>query len=253
MKIGLILLFFITALIYSSVGFGGGSTYTALLVLLETDYRSIPIIALSCNIIVVAGNTLRYQREGFLNISKFWPLFVLSVPAAWLGGSLNVSEVIFIGLLWMALLLTGLQLLLSKTLQNATFNDSNFRPMEAALIGGFIGFYSGLVGIGGGIFLAPILYWKRCASIQSIAAVCSFFILVNSVSGLFGQSLKLQSNGVLIETLYYWPLLLSVMIGGFIGNHIGVFKLNITMIKKITAVLILVVSLRLAIRWIGML
>jgi len=103
-------LFVLTACLYASVGFGGGSTYTALLVAGGTDYALIPIVALCCNIAVVAGNTLRYSRSGLIPWKKLWPILALSVPAAALGGRLNISETLFVGLLTAALFFAGIQL-----------------------------------------------------------------------------------------------------------------------------------------------
>lgn len=255
MKLSLIGLFFLTALLYAAVGFGGGSTYTALLVLFEVDYRLIPTIALCCNILVVAGNSLRYHRGEFVPWARLWPLLVLSVPAAWIGGRLEISEFIFIGLLWVALLLSGLRLLFSAAPKKAP-PERAAPPIISAAIGGGIGFYAGLVGIGGGIFLAPILHFMRWGNAQArakeIAAACSVFILINSIAGLSGQLTKLGTTGQIADFIPFWPLLPAVVIGGFTGNHLGVFRLTDRVVKRLTAVLILTVALRLAWRWFGM-
>lgn len=253
MKIALLAaLFFFTALLYASVGFGGGSTYTALLIVADTDYRLVPVIALTCNILVVSGNTVRYRREGLIDPKKIWPLIILSIPAAWIGGRLEVSETVFIGLLWIALLIAGLRLLITR----AKSRDSALKatsPLGNALIGGAIGFYAGLVGIGGGIFLAPILHFLRWGTAKQIAATCSLFILVNSVSGVSGQLTKLGDMAILGNAFAYWPVIPAVLIGGFIGNHFGVFKFSEATLKRVTGGLILLVALRLAIRWFGLL
>ena len=110
MPLILILLFFVTAALYASVGFGGGSTYNALLVLYGADYRILPSIALCCNIIVVAGGTYAFARSGNLRWSRLAPFLITSVPAAWLGGRIPVSETIFIGALGFSLLAAGLHL-----------------------------------------------------------------------------------------------------------------------------------------------
>lgn len=245
------LLFGLTALLYASVGFGGGSTYTALLVASGADYRIVPLVALTCNILVVSGNALRYAKQGFIRWQKIWPLVVLSIPAAWIGGRLNISETTFIGLLWVALLLAGARLLFSKVNFEDTFDADHAIPIwQSAIIGAAIGFYSGLVGIGGGIFLAPVLYFRRWGNAKTIAATCSVFILVNSISGFAGQFTKLASSEHLSAALSYWPVLPAVLIGGFIGNRFGVFKLSQSVVKKLTAILILVVALRLLLKWI---
>lgn len=251
MKLGLIALFFLTAVLYASVGFGGGSTYNALLYMTGTDVLVMPLIALSCNIIVVSGNVVRYWRAGILQFKRYVPLVVLSVPMAWLGGSLPISQRLFIGLLALALLFSGLRLLWASFHENLddTKGASRLGFVPTALIGGGVGFYAGLVGIGGGIFLAPILHFARWGSAKAIAAACSFFILVNSMAGLAGQSSKLADMGQLEAALPYWPLLPAVFIGGLIGNYLGVFKFSEVWVKRLTAILILYVALRLALKW----
>ena len=111
MKLSLIILFFITAALYASVGFGGGSTYNALLVMAGTDTLVQPLIALACNIIVVSGNVARYYRAKLLTFKRYIPLIILSVPMAWFGGSLPISRKLFIGLLALALIFAGIRLL----------------------------------------------------------------------------------------------------------------------------------------------
>jgi len=231
--------------------FGGGSTYNALLVMSGTDLLVMPLIALACNIIVVSGNVVRYWRAGILEFKRYWPLVILSVPMAWLGGSLPISQKLFIGLLAAALLFAGTRLLWSSFQSAASDPEGEKRMgnLPTALIGGGVGFYAGLVGIGGGIFLAPILHFARWGSAKAIAAACSFFILVNSLSGLAGQSSKLSGMGQLEAAYAYWPLLPAVFVGGLIGNYLGVFKLSEIWVKRLTAILILYVALRLTLKW----
>ncbi len=244
-------LFALTACLYASVGFGGGSTYTALLVAGGIDYALIPIIALSCNIVVVFGNTLRYSAARLIPWTRLWPILALSVPAAWLGGRLNISETLFIGLLAIALLFAGMRLLWSaKTKQEIALKETP--PVLTALIGAAIGFYSGLVGIGGGIFLAPILYALSWGRAKMIAAACSVYILFNSAAGFIGQSMKLSDLDRFSDAFAFWPLIPAVMIGGFIGNHIGVKYISQIWIQRLTGLLILAVAARLAFNWFGM-
>ncbi len=253
MKFALLaILFSLTALLYASVGFGGGSTYTALLIINGTDYRLVPIIALSCNILVVTGNAVRYGREGFISWRRIWPLVSLSAPAAWIGGRIEISQHIFIGLLALALFIAGIRLLIHQKPINAEIEPSKTSIWLNAIIGGAIGFYAGLVGIGGGIFLAPILHAMRWGTSQYIAATCSLFILLNSISGIGGQFTKLNNLSLTSDALAFWPLLLAVFIGGFIGNHLGVFKLSEFWLKRITAILIIAVAIRLTLKLLGL-
>lgn len=251
MPLYLIFLFFVTAALYASVGFGGGSTYNALLVLSGVDYRILPAIALACNIIVVAGGTYAFTRSGNLRLSRIAPFLITSIPAAWAGGRIPVSETVFIGALGFSLLAAGLHLALDRKRDL----DGDMKPAPPALAwiaGGGIGFLSGLVGIGGGIFLAPVLYLIRWGKPKEIAGACSLFILVNSLSGLAGQLMKLGDLEAIAMIWDYWALFPAVLIGGQIGSRMANAGLSSLTIKRLTAVLILYVAARLILRWLGM-
>ena len=243
-------LFLVTALLYAAVGFGGGSTYNALLVLTETDYRLLPSIALACNLIVVSGGVWRYGRSGHLRLSPLIPFLAASVPAAWLGGRILISETVFIGLLGLCLLISGLRILsFSPPLSMQASSDSARIAWITGLgLGGSIGFIAGLVGIGGGIFLAPVLYLIRWGTERQIAAACSLFILANSLAGLTGQLSKLENLSLLGAALDYWPLLMAVLIGGQIGSWLGATYLPVSWVRRLTGLLILYVALRLLFR-----
>jgi hypothetical protein len=248
-------LFALTALLYAMVGFGGGSTYNALLVLNGTDYRILPAIALLCNIIVVAGGSWRFWRAGHVSFARILPWIVISVPAAWLGGRIMVSEAVFIGVLGAALLVAGLQLAFeSKRAVEAGAMRSVSRPVSYG-VGGGIGFLSGLVGIGGGIFLAPVLYLLRRGNPREIAGTASVFILVNSLSGLVGQMMKLEQSfgiaGAADMLRDYWPVFPAVLIAGQIGSRLGSARIPPLIVKRLTAALILYVAARLIWRWFG--
>lgn len=242
-------LFFITALLYASVGFGGGSTYNALLILQNTDYHLIPSIALACNIIVVAGGVWRFSRAGHLPLRRLAPFIVSSIPAAWIGGRIPVPETVFIGALGFALLASGLRLAFEKEPRTAPGDAREPSPAPALAVGAALGFLAGLVGIGGGIFLAPVLYSLRWDRPRAIAGACSFFILVNSLSGLAGQLTKLGDLGALSAFAAHWPLFPAVLIGGQIGSHLGSAGLRPITVKRVTAVLIVYVAARLLYRW----
>ncbi len=256
MPLTLPVLFFVTAVFYAAVGFGGGSTYNALLVLNGTDYRILPAIALACNITVVTGGVWRFASAGQLSLRRTAPFLAASIPAAWLGGRLPVPEMVFIGLLGSALLLSGLRLAFmgdaSQLAGNGEPSPATENKPASFAAGGAIGLLSGIVGIGGGIFLAPVLYLMRWGTPRQIAGACSLFILANSISGLIGQTMKLNDADVLSAALPYWPLLICVLIGGQIGSWFGSAGLKPVYIKKLTAILILYVAIRLLWRWYGM-
>jgi hypothetical protein len=246
-------LFFLVAIAYSSVGFGGGSTYNALLILSGMDYRLVPAIALSCNILVVSGGVYHYWRAGFLPLGRLLPFVLLSVPMAWLGGSLAVSETVFTGLLGFSLLVAAAQMLLTPHASDTVRSYATLRYWIAAvLVGGLIGLLAGITGIGGGIYLAPIIYFLRLAPARTVAGITSGFILVNSLSGLAGQMMKAGEYSPVEGWLLAWPLFIAVVIGGQIGSRLGVYKLPEAWIKRLTAVLMLYVAVRLIWRWVGM-
>jgi hypothetical protein len=241
-------LFFVTALLYGAAGFGGGSTYNALLILAGTDYRAVPVIALACNILVVSVGSWRFARSGHVDWRRIWPLFILSVPAAWIGGRLAVAETVFVGLLAACLLVAGLLMLWQPLWEKAAPPSIRSRWLEPAA-GGALGFLAGMVGIGGGIFLAPLLYMLRWGPPKAIAGTCAVFILANSISGLAGQLAKGGDGAQALAA--HWALFPAVMIGGLIGSTLGSGRLDPKYVRILTALLILYVAIRLAIRFYG--
>lgn len=237
--------FFLTAALYASVGFGGGSTYNALLILAGTDFQIVPVIALACNILVVTGNTVRYAKTGNLDWRGLLPALSLSVPMAWVGGRIPVSEFVFSAVLGIVLLLTSVSLILQAAPQPLKANGPSRTALILVPTGAACGFLAGLVGIGGGIFLAPVLYWIRWSHEKAIAAACSLFILLNSASGIAGQASKLGDMGMLERTYSFLPLLGAVFVGGWIGNRLGVFHMHAEHLRRVTALVILIVAVRL--------
>lgn len=246
-------LFLLVAAAYASVGFGGGSTYNALLILSGTDYRLVPAIALTCNILVVSGGVYHYTRAGSLSAASLLPFVVLSIPMAWLGGRLPVSEKVFIGLLGFSLLVAAVQMLVKRDTNALAAQRTGKRYwLLATPIGGFIGLLAGITGIGGGIFLAPLVYLFHLAPARTVAGITSGFILVNSIAGLAGQLMKAGDYSPLDDWIQAWPLFIAVVIGGQIGSHLGAYHLPENWIKRLTAVLMLYVAFRLIWRWWGM-
>jgi uncharacterized membrane protein YfcA len=240
------LLFFLTAILYSSVGFGGGSTYLALLLIWDIPYQVFPVIALCCNIIVVSGNCFNYIKAGNINIKLLSPFLISSVPCAFIGGSLQLDKGFFEILLFIVLTLAGLSLLLRfKSFDKLKEINNNIPKIISFLIGGSIGFISGIVGIGGGIFLSPVLLLLKAGKTRHIATTASLFILINSISGLIGQSTK---GFVFTETYNYWYLFLLVLIGGQLGNFLNIKILPTRIMILLTAGLVIFVSVRMGLR-----
>ena len=236
------ILFFVTAILYSSVGFGGGSTYLALLLIWGVPYYIFPVIALCCNIIVVSGNCFSYIRAKNLNLKLLIPYLIGSIPLAFIGGSLPIEKKLFEILLFLILSIAGILLLLN--FKSYDDKEESYRKVPiviSILIGGVLGFISGAVGIGGGIFLSPILFLIRAARPKHIVTAASVFILINSISGIIGQ---LTKNIVLNEIQNYWFLLLAVLIGGQVGNFLNLKIFPTRVLALVTAFLVIFVAFR---------
>ena len=239
-------LFFITATLYSSVGFGGGSTYLALMLIWEIPYYIFPIIALFCNIIVVSGNSINFIRSGNINLKLILPYLVGSVPFAFIGASISLEKEIFEILLFLVLIIAGFFLLLeSNTFNKKDLKINSISTIFSIFIGSLIGFVSGLVGIGGGIFLSPILFLLKAGYPKHITSSASLFILINSIFGVAGQ---LTKEIVLNEFLNYWPLFLAVLIGVQIGNYLNIKFLSNKALALLTSLLIIFVAIRMGLR-----
>ena len=236
------ILFFITAIFYSSVGFGGGSTYLALLLIWGVPYTIFPIIALSCNIIVVSGNCYNYIRAGNLNLKLLIPYLIGSIPLAFIGGSLPVEKKFFEILLFLVLLVAGCLLLINfKSYDDKSKSYKSIPYFVSVIIGAILGFISGIVGIGGGIFLSPILFLIRVARPKHIITAASLFILINSVFGIIGQ---LTKNLNFDEVYSFFYLLIAVLIGGQIGNYLNLKIFPTRLLALITSGLVLFVAIR---------
>ena len=238
--------FLITSILYSSVGFGGGSTYLALMLIWEIPFYIIPILALCCNIIVVTGNSINYVRSGNLNLNLLVPYLVGSIPFAFFGASISISKELFEIILFIILFIAGILLLIkNKSYDNDQIKINSIPKAVSIFIGSVIGFVSGIVGIGGGIFLSPILFLMKAGYPRHIATAASLFILINSIFGVAGQ---LTKNIVFEEFLNYWPLFLCVLVGGQIGNLLNIKFLSNKTLTIITSMLVIFVSIRMGIR-----
>ncbi|WP_428742804.1 sulfite exporter TauE/SafE family protein [Tenacibaculum sp.] len=242
----IVLLFFFIAVLYSSVGFGGGSSYLAVLALTSLLFTQIRATALLCNIIVVTGNVFLYIRQKQYRWRKVIPLTLFSVPLAFLGGYLRISQTFFFILLGFTLLFAAITMWISNKTISSSNKTTNLSLTKNAGYGGIIGFISGMVGIGGGIFLAPLLHLTNWDTPKRIAATASFFILVNSISGLIGQYTNPKFS---IDKNLTVLLLITVLIGGQIGSRMSNRFFTPIQLKKATAILIAFVSIRILIKY----
>ena len=243
------ILFFVTALIYASIGFGGGSTYLAILLIWGVPYTIFPIIALVCNIIVVSGNSINFIRSKNINFNLLFPYLIGSIPFAFIGGSIVIEKSLFEILLFCVLLAAGIFLLIeSKSFNKEQIKINQIPKLLSISIGSIIGFMSGLVGIGGGIFLSPILFLMKAGYPVHITSSASLFILINSIFGIAGQLTKDQA---LDQVINYWPLFLTVLIGGQIGSLLNIKFLSNKILALLTSFLVIFVAIRMGIKLIA--
>ena len=242
----LTIFFFITAILYSSVGFGGGSTYLAIMLIWGVPFYIFPIIALFCNIIVVSGNSINFIRSGNLNIKLLIPYLIGSIPFAFIGGSIPIEKEFFEILLFITLIIAGFFLLMeSRSFNQNEIKINNIPKIFSVIIGSIIGFISGLIGIGGGIFLSPLLFLIKAGYPKHITSTASLFILINSIFGIAGQ---LTKNISLSEFLNYWPLFVVVLIGGQIGSNLNIKFLSNRILAVTTSLLVIFVAVRMGFR-----
>ena len=243
------ILFFVTALLYSSVGFGGGSTYLAILLIWGVPYTIFPVIALVCNIIVVSGNSINFIRSKNINFNLLFPYLIGSIPFSFIGGSIAIEKSLFEILLFCVLFVAGIFLLIeSKSFSEEKIKINQIPRLISISIGSIIGLMSGIVGIGGGIFLSPLLFLMKAGYPRHITSSASLFILINSIFGIAGQLTKDQ---ILDQVIIYWPLFLSVLVGGQIGSVLNIKFLPNKILALLTSFLVIFVAIRIGIKLIA--
>lgn len=229
----LALLFFVVAAIYSTAGFGGGSAYIALMTLFGVPYERIPVVALTCNLIVVSAGVYHFARAGHLDWRALWPWVAGSVPAALVGGRMPITQPVFLWLLGGSLLAAGAALAWPVR-EPAGVRSAN--PAAAFAIGGGLGLLSGMVGIGGGIFLSPLVSWLRWATPKQAAAMAAAFIWLNSAAGLVGQLWKRSLPALDGE----WALLAAaVLAGGQLGSRLGAGRIPQARVRQVTGLVVI--------------
>ena len=242
----LVFFFLVIAFVYSSVGFGGGSSYLAILALYALPFPEMKLTALICNIIVVTGGTIIFVRNKQVNWLKVLPLVALSVPMSFMGARLKLSQDTFFVLLGCSLVVAAILLWLQTKpgdSSSAKVNEPGY--VRDGVLGGAIGFLSGMVGIGGGIFLSPVLNLMKWDSPKKIAATASLFILVNSIAGIAGQLSVLPKE---VNFTRIGLLCAAVLAGGQLGSRMGALKFDHLVVRRITAVVVFAAGIEVLIK-----
>ena len=227
----------IIAFLYSSVGHAGASGYIAVMALFGLVSTTIRPTALLLNILVATIGAFQFWRAGYFSWRLFWPFAVLAVPAAYVGGYMQLPAAILRIVIGLVLLFSAMRLIFRKT------DPPETRPPQrvaAISTGAAIGFLSGLTGTGGGIFLTPLLLFLRWARIRQAAAVSALFILVNSIAGLIG--FVVAKNSVPSLGLMLVP---AVTIGGLLGSYLGSRRFPVRTISAMLATVLIIAGLKL--------
>ena len=231
-------LVFLVAFLYSSVGHGGASGYLALLALFSYSTESMRSTALILNIVVSLLAFIQFYRAGYFQWKLFFPFAITSVPAAFVGGLISIDASLFKHILAILLIIPVVKLIgLSPSRANI---EKPLHIYIALMIGLLIGFISGIIGIGGGIILSPVILLMNWANMKQTAAVSSLFILVNSIAGLAG----IFTNPFHFESEMTLLVLLALA-GGLTGAYLGAMKFNIPFLRKLLAVGLLIASIKL--------
>lgn len=232
---------FVVALLYSSVGHGGASGYLAILALLSVPKQTASSTALVLNIMVASTAAISYYRSKYLNLKSTAPYLIASVPAAFLGGTIKVPNNIYEGLLSVSLLVAAVRLAIPlKESSEAELHQP--RLWLAAVSGGVIGLLSGIVGIGGGIFLSPLIVLARWDTAKHASGTAALFIVINSVAGIVG---RLCTNSFTVGS--DWSFLLAAFAGGVIGSHLGANIFSQNALKRMLALVLGIASFKLLI------
>jgi hypothetical protein len=222
------------ALLYSSVGHGGASGYIAAMAFMGVSTELMRPNALVLNVFVAGIAMVKFYRVGAFSWALFWPFALTSIPFAYLGGTLTLPGQIYKPIVGIVLIYASWHTF-RHAHQPIQFVAQYPKLYLLLIVGAVLGFISGLTGVGGGIFLSPLILYFRWAEVKVISGVAAAFILVNSVAGLLGVANSLSAFSA---ALPYW--IIAVAIGGFIGAEFGSKRLNNLKIKKILALVLLI-------------
>lgn len=228
---------FAGAILYTSVGHAGASAYIAVMSLFDLPPLVIKPTALTLNIFVSSYTALRYIKSNFFNRSLFLYLSIGSVPAAYIGGHLNIPNHIYKPIIGLLLILSGVRFLIQAMQKDKALREVN--KLLAIFIGASVGFLSGITGTGGGIFLSPLIIWLGWVSVKQASGTVAAFIFVNSTAGLLGN---LQSTSSLPSQLPVF--FLAVLLGAFIGTRFGIKRFSSAGVKRALGFVLLIAGVK---------
>ncbi len=227
----------IVAFLYASVGHGGASGYLALMVLFGTQPALMKSSALMLNLFVSMTSFIQFYRSGYFRWKLFYPFAITSVPLSFIGARLPITDSLYKQLLAVALVIAIGRMLFQPS---ESEEDKPASLIGSLLIGAAIGLLSGMLGIGGGIILSPVILLFRWAKMKETAAISALFIFVNSISGLLG----LLSKGVNLNTQTIWWIAVA-FVGGLLGAYFGSKRFNVPTLRYILAFVLIIACVKL--------
>jgi hypothetical protein len=228
------ILFFVVAFVYSSVGLGGGSSYTSIMVIAGLSSLAIPMLSLTLNLVVSSIGSFNFVRNKHGKISIVLPFLISAIPMSYLGGSLQLPKEAFLWVLLASLIIVSLRIYLWQDTGFRVNFSNKQKIVLSIIIGSILGVVSGIVGIGGGIYLVPLIILFGIGNHKEAAATGAIFIWFVSLSGLIS---RIQYNAIDISN--YMPLIFSVIVGGFLGSYIGSTRLNAKQMERILGLIVL--------------
>lgn len=229
---------FVIAFLYASVGHGGASGYLALMAIYGIAPEVMKPSALLLNLFVSSTSFIQFYRGGHFRMKLFWPLAVASIPMAFVGGLLHIDATLYKQILGVLLVIAVARFYFFGNVKNIQLKEPSLAL--SLLIGGVIGFFSGLIGIGGGIILSPVLLLLKWSDMKQTAAISALFIFVNSISGLMGQLYK----GINFSS----DMLMYVVVafaGGLLGAYVGSIKLKAAALRNVLAAVLVLAAYKL--------
>jgi len=236
-EVAVVVAIFVVAVLYSSVGHGGASGYLAVMAFVAVAPDITRPTALILNVFVASIAAFQFYRAGHFDWKTFFPFAIASIPFAFIGGTISLSAPVYKMILGAALIVAALRLAWKFSAEKEIVAPKFWL---ALLIGAIIGLLSGLIGVGGGIFLTPVLLLTNWTETKKAAGISAMFILVNSISGLLGnyaQALRLPMN--------VWIWIFAAVIGGFIGSTLGSRRFDSLILRRVLAIVLAIAGVKL--------